>query len=71
MNMVNSKTYIDVLPLEIVTHRHFWTSRMISEPVRIFLKKVFPFILNLVAGGGADHQGETKWVYFFIFWEKH
>ena len=32
-----SKKYIDGLPLEIDTHRHFWTSKKISEPVRIFL----------------------------------
>ena len=32
--------YIDCLPLEIDTHRHFRTSKMISEQVRIFLEKI-------------------------------
>ena len=34
-----SKKYIDGLPLEIDTHRHSQTSKMISETVRIFLKE--------------------------------
>ena len=34
-----SKKYIDGLPVETDTHRHFRTSKKISEPVHIFLKK--------------------------------
>ena len=34
-----SKKDIDGLPLEIDTHRYFWTSKMIIGPVRIFLQK--------------------------------
>ena len=34
-----SQKCIDGLPLEINTHRHFQTSKMISGPVRIFTKK--------------------------------
>ena len=38
---------MDNLPLEIDTRRHFWSSKMISELVRIFLEnKLFSFILN-------------------------
>ena len=33
------KKYIDGLPLEIDTHRHFQTSQMISEPVRMFVER--------------------------------
>ena len=36
--------YIDGLPLEIYTHRHFRTSKMISELVRIFSKKAIIFM---------------------------
>ena len=34
-----SNKYIDGLPLEIDTHRHFWISKQISEPVCILLYK--------------------------------
>ena len=40
-----SNKYVDALPLEIETYRHFWTSKMISEPVRIFLNKITYFYL--------------------------
>ena len=43
-----SKKYIDDLPLEIDTHRHYWTSKMISEPVRIFLKQSIIFYLYYI-----------------------
>ena len=36
-NPIFSNKYLDGLPLEIDTHRHLATSKMISEPVRIFL----------------------------------
>ena len=36
-----SKKYIDDLPLEIDASRHFQTSKMISEPVLIFLYKYY------------------------------
>ena len=36
-----TRKYIDGLPLEIDSHRHFWTSNKISEPHRISYKSIF------------------------------
>ena len=44
-----SKNYIDGLPLEIDTHRHFQTSKKTVNRCASFCKKiVFPFILDLI-----------------------
>ena len=39
-----SKKYIDGLSLETDTHRHFRTSKQISEPARVFLQIYIIFI---------------------------